>query len=406
MSLSFLNIIWICVQAAIGYNLVLPFLYFIVFKIKPGKLYKVEKSQEPDYAIIVTAYQYTNTIPSVVSSLLKMNYTNYIVYVVADNCDVSDLKFDDERIVILRPEQALNSNTRSHLHAIQNFKRNHEYITIVDSDNLVTPGYLIELNKLFDAGYIAVQGVRKAKNLDTTIACVDAVQDIYYHLYDREVAFHIGSSASLAGSGMAFKAEFYKSWLERNDISGAGFDKVLQYDLVSAKHQIAFSKQAIVFDEKTSRPDQLVKQRSRWINTWFRFYKLGFKLLVKGMAALNWNQIAFSLMLLRPPLFILFLLTGAFTVVNLFTNTTYFLIWLGAIALFAIGFFISLVHSNADKRIYASLISIPKFVFYQIISLFKARKANKISVATQHYHTHQLEDVIINGIENTKLNTK
>jgi cellulose synthase/poly-beta-1,6-N-acetylglucosamine synthase-like glycosyltransferase len=397
MNLTSLDILWICVQVVIGYNLVLPFLYFIVFKLRPKKTFAVKRSSEPDYAIIVTAYQFINTIPAAVASILKMNYSNYIVYVVADKCDISNLKFDDERIVVLRPEEALNSNTRSHLYAIQHFRRNHEYVTIVDSDNLVTPGYLTELNKLFDAGFTAVQGVRKAKNLDTTIACLDAVQDIYYHLYDREVAFHLGSSASLAGSGMAFKANFYKEWLEENDISGAGFDKVLQYDLVSSKQQIAFSKQAIVFDEKTSRSDQLVKQRARWINTWFRFYKLGFKLLAKGITALNWNQVSFSLMLLRPPLFMLFLLTGAFTLVNLFTNLTYFFVWLAAICVFAVGFFIALVHSNADKKIYASLVSIPKFIFYQVLSLFKARKANKISVATQHYHAHQLEDIAVNG---------
>jgi hypothetical protein len=47
-------------------------------------------------------------------------------------------------------------------------------------------------------GFAAVQGERKAKNLDTTYACLDAARDIYYHFYDGKLLFHIGSSATLA----------------------------------------------------------------------------------------------------------------------------------------------------------------------------------------------------------------
>jgi hypothetical protein len=62
---------------------------------------------------------------------------------------------------------------------------------------LVEPEYLHELDRYFNAGFSAVQGIREAKNLNTTYACLDAARDIYYHFYDGKILFGIGSSATL-----------------------------------------------------------------------------------------------------------------------------------------------------------------------------------------------------------------
>ena len=307
---SFANIVWIIFQLLIGYNLVFPFLLFIIYLFKSKEKINVDSSiVEADYAIIVTAYEQTHTLPPVIDSLLKLKYSNYLIYIVADKCDVSNLKFDDDRVIVLRPEETLGSNTRSHFYAIHRFKRNHERLTIIDSDNLVETDYLSKLNPYFDAGFEAVQGERKAKNLDTTVACVDAARDVYYHYFDGQILFAVGSSATLAGSGMAFTVELYRKCLEHLDITGAGFDKVLQKEILSRKYRIAFTKEAIVYDEKTSRSDQLVKQRSRWINTWFRYFTFGFQLIAKGVINFNWNQFLFGFILLRSPLFIFLILS-------------------------------------------------------------------------------------------------
>jgi len=354
---------------------------------------KTSDIPEVDYAIIVTAYEQTHTLPAVVDSLLKLNYSNYLIYVIADKCDVSGLYFESDKVILLKPEQTLGSNTRSHFYAVKNFKRQHEYLTIIDSDNLVEPDYLIELNKFFSVGFEAVQGERKAKNLNTTYACLDAARDIYYHFYDGIVLFGAGSSATLAGSGMAFTVKLYKDCLEHLDITGAGFDKVLQKEILSRKYRIAFTKTAIVYDEKTTRSDQLVKQRARWINTWFKYFKFGFFLLVKGIINLNWNQFLFGLILLRPPLFIFLLISLLCLFVNIIINPVIAVYWTVGFLFFVLGFFLSLFFSKTDKRIYYSLRNIPKFIFYQVLSLLKVTKANKVSVATQHYYDKTLDEI-------------
>jgi len=395
MKLPLLYYTWILVQLIIGYNLVFPFLQFCLFLLfrKNKQAKKTVQAREADYAIIVTAYEQTHTIPAAVASLLKLNYSNYIIYVVADKCDVSHLHFTDERVVILRPEQTLGSNTRSHFYAIEHFKRAHDRLTIIDSDNLADPQYLNELNACFEKGYSAVQGTRKAKNTDTVFSSLDAARDMYYHFYDGEVLFEIGSSATLAGSGMAFTVDLYKRCLEQLDITGAGFDKVLQYEIVDRGYRIAFAKNAIVYDEKTSRSDQLVKQRARWINTWFRYFNFGFKLIGRGIISRNWNQFLFGFVLLRPPLFLFIIFSGMFMITNIWLSPVVTLIWLCGFLFFIAGFFIAIAHSNPDKRIYRSFLSIPRFMFLQVLSLLKVRRANNYSVATNHYYNQNIEEI-------------
>ena len=393
MTAEILNGIWVFLQVVIGYNLVLPVLLFLLYAIFRESKKLTSAKTEYDYAIIVTAYEQTDFLPLVVTSIQKLKYAKYTVYIVADKCDVSGLKFDDPRVVVLRPPETLGSNTRSHFYAIRNFIRPHELLTIIDSDNLVDPDYLIELNKYFDSGFSAVQGIRKAKNLDTMYACLDAARDIYYHFYDGEVLFRLWSSATLAGSGMAFKTSLYRECLEQLDITGAGFDKVLQHELVSRGYRIAFTDKAIVYDEKTAASDQLVKQRARWINTWFRYFKFGFSLLYRGVVKFDWNRFLFGIVLLRPPLFIFLVLSVMFMVADLFISMPAVIIWLAGFVCFVIGFIIALLAGHTDKVIYKSLWGIPKFIFYQILSLMKVRKANKISVATKHSYPKQGKDV-------------
>jgi cellulose synthase/poly-beta-1,6-N-acetylglucosamine synthase-like glycosyltransferase len=353
----------------------------------------VQTTALADYAIIVTAYEQTDMLPSVVESILNLNYQNYLIYIVADKCDISRLKFTDPRVILLRPETTLSSNIKSHFYAIERFKRQHERITIIDSDNLVHPEYLNKLNPFFDKGYQAVQGVREAKNLNTHYACLDAARDMYYRLIDNKILFEIGSSATLSGSGMGFTTSLYKECLQSANINGAGFDKVLQYEILKRNYRIAFAEQAIVYDEKTSRPEQLVKQRARWINTWFKYFNLGLRMTAMGVYKGDWNKFIFGIILMRPPLFILLILSFTCLVINLFLFPYMAAVWILSLLIFLAMFFVALSYFKADKIIYRSLTNAPKFIFYQLAALLKSKKANQLSVATKHFSNkeHVLE---------------
>ncbi|MBC8053221.1 MAG: glycosyltransferase [Sphingobacteriaceae bacterium] len=383
--LSLFLIIWIIIQLIIGFNLIFPLLLYCLYLLTKNRATPPPaRTNQPDFAVIITAYQYVDTLPDVVASVLKLNYDNFLVYIVADNCDISSLHFTDERVILMKPEDVLRGNTKSHFYAINRFKREHDIVTIIDSDNLVNPEYLNQLAPFFKNGFEAVQGLREAKNLDTTYACLDAARDIYYHFFDCKVLFRCGSSSTLSGSGMAFTTQLYKKCLENKVIEGAGFDKVLQAAILERNKRIAFAGDAIVYDQKTSRPEELVNQRSRWINTWFKYFSLGFGIFFSGLKNLSLNQILFGLVLLRPPLFVFLILSVVMMLISLVAFPVHALFWLIGFLVFVSCFAIALVSSNPDKRIYKALTGIPKFIFYQVISLTKIRKANIRSVSTKH----------------------
>jgi len=391
--MKILAIISVIVQLIIGFNLVLPVFLLLVQFVKRKVYNKKSSIDKYDYAIIVTAYQQTTLLPGVVKSILNLNYNNYIVYVVADNCDITGLNFNSDKVILLKPEEILAGNTKSHFYAIERFIRPHQLLTIIDSDNLVDTEYLNELNVFFDANFLAVQGVRKAKNLNTSYACLDEAGDIYYRFIDRKLLFDSGSSASLAGSGMAFKTSFYIECLDELLIEGAGFDKVLQMEILNRNRRIAFAEKAIVYDEKTSKSQQLVKQRARWINTWFKHAGKGVQLVFKGLLTLNWNQLLCGLVFSRPPLFIIAGLSMVSILIAILYQPQMLFFWGTALICFFSVFILSLNYFNAPKVIYKALTKVPVFMLLQVLSLLKAKRANEISTATVHYHDSSIEEI-------------
>lgn len=379
-----LEIVWYAVQIGIGYHLVLPVILYLATLLRSGQPGTGDSPAQADYAIIVTAYRYTESLPAVVDSLLRLNYDRYLVYLVADACSPEELRFLDPRVVVLLPEEILASNIRSHRYAMDRFQRRHDRVTIIDSDNIVHPEYLNELDKLFGRGYRAVQGIRLPRNLDTTLACLDAARDIYYHFYDAKILFRLGSSATLSGSGMAFATALYRECLDLAEPDGPGFDKVVQAEIVRRDLRIAFTDKALVYDAKTAKAEELVNQRSRWIGTWFKYHRFGFKLMGKGIMRFSWNQTLFGLILLRPPLFIFLILSALMLIVNWITGAPYTWVWAVALVLFICGFGIALLRSETDRRVYRSLLSIPRFMVLQVLALFRFLLKRRTPVSTKH----------------------
>lgn len=383
---------WIFLQIALGVHLFLPVLFYCVWKYKvrgnnDGAIRRERGAEDHmvDYAVIITAYKEIHQLESAVSSVLESKYPDCHIYVVADGCTYGSFVFDHPQVSVLYPDRVIASNVGSHRFAISKFVRQHEWFTILDSDNLMDARFLEAASRAIRNGYEALQGVRKPKNLNTDISCLDAARDIYYHFYDGKVLFELGSSATLAGSGMAFRTDTYLACFEEiGELKGAGFDKVLQYSLLNKGKRIAYVEDAVVWDEKTSKSDQLVNQRARWINTWFRYFYKGFGLLVQSLKNLSVNQLLFGVTLLRPPLFILLLFAILALVLNIWIAPVWCLYWIFGLLFFCLGFFLSLHEGNTDEKIYSSLRKIPIFVYYQVKALIFAKNANVRSVSTKH----------------------
>src|SRR5688572_2082340 len=109
------------------FYLVLPFIIVLLsLVVKEKEIRKAEK--QLDFACIITAFKNIQITIPLVESLLKQAHTKHHVYLVADDCDISEVHISSPQLTILKPDKKLGSKVRSINHAIANFKREHDAI--------------------------------------------------------------------------------------------------------------------------------------------------------------------------------------------------------------------------------------------------------------------------------------
>ncbi len=397
-------LLWVfySVQIILLIFLLFPFLNTFVglFLSRAKVKSSADSVKDTDFAIIITAYKdVLITLPSV-DSLLKQKYSNYHIYLVADNCTPLEYPLSSDKLSVLFPSPFLNSKTKSILHAIENLSSTHDYIVIFDPDNLAHPDYLNEINRFCSKGYRAIQGRRAPKNLDTVYSRIDALSDYYYNHTQRLIPFLLGSSATIAGSGMAIESKTYTRMvqeIENENLSKpiiVAEDKMLQNKLVLEDNIIAYAPDAIVYDEKTSSGAQVTQQRTRWLNSYFLHLLDSLRIIFKGIAAFNFNITYFGLVISTPPLVIIGLYSLLFLGVNFVISIQMAIAWLIGFSIFLINVVLSAYLSNAEKEILYSVPKLPLFVFNQILALFRLKRSNKEFMVTEKSKTIYIDDIL------------
>ncbi|MEO8568836.1 MAG: glycosyltransferase, partial [Ginsengibacter sp.] len=378
----------------------LPVFLFLIHLMLPSsrklleKRYPKQTRKEFDFAAIITAHQDIKLIPPLVDSFLKQDYKNFIVYVVADDCDISGLLYNDQRIKILKPEVPFHAKIKSIHFAVKSFERKHDALIIFDSDNLVHPKYLSTLNSYFQRGFRAIQTHMLSKNIDSTYSKLDSVGHIYHTFLERQIKMDLGLTSAILGLGIAIDLDLYNEIMYTNQLGG--FDKKLQVQLAKKLPTIAFAKDAIVYDEKVDDGDALEKQRTRWIFTYFIYFKDSLKLFADGIVKLHAGRLLLGFNMLRPPLFLTLALALIMTIISFFVMPVIGIAWLIILFLFAINFVLIIATQSTQSGMVKALIHMPKMILRQSASLFKLKKANKSFLKTEHRKIIYIEDLLKN----------
>ncbi|MBI5373180.1 MAG: glycosyltransferase [Sphingobacteriales bacterium] len=393
-----LKILFILLQIIVAAYLLVPFIALLFRGIRQllharNKIDKMPVLFEKDFRFhfIITAHEETAFLPPLLDSIRKQTYGNQVTYIVADCCDPA-LRFDDDKTITLHPATPLNSKIRSIEYAMAGFRSIPDAIIILDADNLIHPGFLAELNTFFKKGYRVVQANFKAKNTDTPFARMDSMGDLYNFFVEREMRMEAGLSSAIWGAGIAFDYNLYKG-IRYKDYLG-GFDKKLQVHLASQVKQIAFAKDAILYDEKIADGRALEKQRTRWISSQFKYQKENVQFLLKAIKELNINRIYFGFINIRPPLFILLGLALAFIVINLFFSVNSSIAWVLLLFLFLLSFISIIRIQSKDNRYLKTLLNIPQFIFRQVLATLKIKKASKSFLKTTHTQVIYINDIL------------
>lgn len=388
-----IQIVLYLISALVALYFIVPIILFLTHLLPFKKKYHQVHNRNFDFAAIITAHEDLRCVPPLVDSLLKQRYSEYIIYVVADACEEPPT-FNDSRVVVLHPSVPFHSKIRSIKFAVENFRRQHDALVIFDSDNLVHPDYFMKLNGYFQNGFRVVQTHMLSKNTDSTYARLDSIGHIYNTFLERQVKMERGWSSAILGLGIAIDLDLYNEVMYRDNLGG--FDKKMQVQLAKKVQQIGFAEDAIVYDEKVEDGATLEKQRTRWINTYFKYFKDSLSLLLHGFRTFNMGRILLGFVMLRPPLF---LLTGAalmLAITGIWVNLSLTWMWLILLGLFALNFAIIIITQSRQPGMATALLHLPKVAIRQVRSLLRMKSAARSFLKTEHNKVIYIDELLKN----------
>ena len=372
-------------------------LYILVFALA-GHFYKKQKDVtsklKNKIAVLIPSYKEDSVIVSVAQSALEQNYQSnmFDVVVIADSLKPKTIAVL-KKLPIILIEVSFEKSTKAKAlnSAMAELKNDYDYAIVLDADNIMESDFLTKMNNAFLNGYQIVQGHRKAKNLNTSFAVLDAAsEEINNHIF-RKGHKALGLSSGLIGSGMGFDFQLFKSMMQTVNAIG-GFDKELEFKFAEQGIAIEYLQDAIVLDEKIQKSSDFTNQRRRWLATQFiylkKYYKKGFQeLIFKG----NINFFDKIIQMIIPPRILLlgFTSLSAFSYSLLYFNfniqlNTSVNLWIINLLMVIIAFVLALPKSFYNTTTLKAMLSLPVAFIRMALLLFKLKGANKQFIHTSH----------------------
>lgn len=347
-------------------------------------------------AVLIPGYKEDDVIVEVAREALLQNYPAeaYDVVVMADSFQQSTLD-KLRKLPIKLIEVSFDKSTKSKAlnQGMEWLGDGYDIAVVLDADNIMGFDFLKQINRVLEHNFVAVQGHRTAKNMNTSLAILDAAsEEINNHIF-RKGHRVMGLSSAIIGSGMAFSYDFFKKMMLTVNAVG-GFDKEIELKMLKAGHKIAYLDKAYVYDEKVQKADVFGNQRRRWLSAQLHYFRQDFlrslkDLFLKG----NVDYFDKAIQFIQPPRILLLgsvLVFGAvFLVANYLLNDglIFSILWLTTIATCLLSFLFSIPRSFYNFKTARALMSLPKGMMLMMGSLLRIKGANKQFIHTKHTST-------------------
>ena len=389
-----INILQFILFVYFGFTIIM----LLVFSI--ASIFPYNPLQNPDapvkkIAVFIPAYREDEVIIEVAKHSLEHDYPKdkYDVIIIADTFNESTLnKLKELDVIVFAKNFEISTKSRALNFALNQLDNNYDIACILDADNIMIDGFLKQVNEAFDNGFVAVQGHRTAKNMNTNFAVLDAVSEEINNSIFRKGQRVLGLSSFLIGSAMAFDYKLFKSLMAEVEVVG-GFDKELEMRLLSCKYRTEYLPNAIVLDEKVQNARVFTKQRRRWLSAQFHFFGKEFRPALLSIGKGNFEYFFKALHYLQPPRI---LLLGTMTIIvalSAFLNSsTWFALWLVSYIALVMIFIFAIPGKFYNFKTLKAVFALPKGFFMMMLSLIKIRKANDKFIHTKHtYNAFQIK---------------
>ncbi len=363
--------------------------YLFLFSVasKLGTLKKLPATEiRRKFAVIFPAYKEDRVIESAVRSFLNQDYPRelYTVVVVSDQMQESTNEALAQLPICLLKANYTDSSKAKALALAMSTEvcATSDVVVIMDADNTTSPDFLLEINKAFATGRKAVQAHRVAKNLNTSVAILDAVSEEINNSIFRKGHVVLGLSSALIGSGMAIDT----AWFARNvnRLQTAGEDKELESLLLRERLHIEYLDHVRVEDEKTQKKEVIQKQRRRWLAAQFGSLWDALPYLPKELLRGNIDFVDKVFQWAMLPRVILIFLTFALSVLAMLVSVEMSLKWWALCLVLAMALVLGVPSALMNRKLLKAICELPAIMFIMVGNLFHLKGAYKKFIHTEH----------------------
>ena len=373
-------ICWILASVAVAY----PLIYSLA-SLGTRKSYYPTANKQHKFAILFPAYKEDRVILPVVESFLQQHYPRelYKVIVISDHMqETTNERLAQLPITLLKANYENSSKAKALNFAMDHFERDEfDAVVILDADNIVDTNFLLEINKVFDAGVQAIQAHRTAKNRNTDIAVLDGLSEEVNNSIFRRGHVRLGISSALIGSGMIFNYQWFHDNVKH--LVTTGEDKELEVLLLKQRIFIEFLDEVYVYDEKTQGEKGFYNQRRRWLATQFAQWGRVFKDLPQAILSGNIDYSDKLIQWVLPPRLILF---GGIIVMGSIMQIIDWplaLKWWALFLIMGVTLCLAIPDKLVDDRFKKSINKLPLLFIMMVVNLFRMKGMNKKFVNTE-----------------------
>ncbi len=191
----------------------LAYFYQVIYLLvaaRKGSVVLPDAKEQHSFAFVIAAHNEESVIANLVKSIKNQEYPEDLidVFVIADAC--TDNTADEARragaITWERNDLARKGKSWVLDYAfnriLNEYGDKYEGYFVFDADNILSPTYVKEMNKLFDMGYLVGTSYRNSKNFGSSwISAANALWFIREARFLNNPRMMLGASCAISGSG-------------------------------------------------------------------------------------------------------------------------------------------------------------------------------------------------------------
>ncbi len=191
----------------------LAYFYQVIYLLvaaRKGTVVLPEAKKQHRYAFVIAAHNEESVIANLVKSIKAQDYPSELidVFVIADACTDETAKEALEAGAITWERNDLARKGKSWVldyafnRILNDYGDKYEGYFVFDADNILSPSYVTEMNKLFDMGYLVGTSYRNSKNFNSSwISAANALWFIREARFLNNPRMMLGASCAISGSG-------------------------------------------------------------------------------------------------------------------------------------------------------------------------------------------------------------